>query len=544
MRINAKKSDTSHLLQNASIADFYANKNIFITGATGFMGKVLLETLLRKCGQINCIYILVRMKRGVDPVQRYHDYVDDMIFDNIRNTTPERLTKIKLISGDITEENLGIGQKDELELIENVHILFHCAAKAKFSLTLRDALSFNLHGTLRVLHLAEKMRNLLVFSHFSTSYCNPNFKVLEEAYIEPFEDPFNVIKALTSGNEKDLETMEPKLMRGMPNTYAVSKLLTEELVFRFSDRINFVITRPAVVISAWQEPYPGYVDNKKNGMIGPMMARASGALRTILSNPNKLIEFIPVDIATHAIIAMTCKRGLLEGNEILYCNIVDTKTKPWTFKQYFDLEMETFYKYPLRNQLWWPYCVITGNKFYYNFRRVFYHYLPAAIGDFFTIVFRRKPQLIFVQRKFDRGMKTLGFYNRREYLYKNEQFLNLPKEMNEKDRELFYCDFERLNMEEVLRNYVLGVRKFILKITDTDSLEFRRGLLTLYWYVDLLVLIIFYAVAFAVILLLLLFLFDREGFLKIFNDLFKSFMFLAQNNFVIKDEVLEKCNRS
>jgi hypothetical protein len=36
----------------------------------------------------------------------------------------------------------------------------------------------------------------------------------------------------------------------------------------------------------------------------------------------------------------------------------------------------------------------------------------------------------------------------------------------------------QLNMEEVLRNYVLGVRKYILKITDSDSLEFRRGLLT------------------------------------------------------------------
>jgi fatty acyl-CoA reductase len=132
------------------------------------------------------------------------------IFDNIRNTTPERLTKIKLISGDITEEQLGIGDQDQLELIANTHILFHCAAKAKFSLTLRDALSFNLHGTLRVLQLAEKMKNLVVFSHFSTSYCNPNFKVLEEAYIEPFEDPFKVIEALETGDDRDLLAMEPK----------------------------------------------------------------------------------------------------------------------------------------------------------------------------------------------------------------------------------------------------------------------------------------------------------------------------------------------
>jgi hypothetical protein len=42
-------------------------------------------------------------------------------------------------------------------------------------------------------------------------------------------------------------------------------------------------------------------------------------------------------------------------------------------------------------------------------------------------------------------MHTLGFYNLREYVYKNDQFMSLPKEMNEKDRELFYCDFERVS---------------------------------------------------------------------------------------------------
>lgn len=51
-------------LRDVSIAEFYGGKNILITGATGFMGKVLVEKLLRDCGDVKCIYILVRMKRG------------------------------------------------------------------------------------------------------------------------------------------------------------------------------------------------------------------------------------------------------------------------------------------------------------------------------------------------------------------------------------------------------------------------------------------------------------------------------------------------
>lgn len=56
--------DSSNILRNVSIAKFYSGKSIFITGATGFMGKVLVEKLLRDCSQVKRIYILVRMKRG------------------------------------------------------------------------------------------------------------------------------------------------------------------------------------------------------------------------------------------------------------------------------------------------------------------------------------------------------------------------------------------------------------------------------------------------------------------------------------------------
>lgn len=186
------------------------------------------------------------------------------------------------------------------------------------------------------------------------------------------------------------------MLIGFPNTYALSKLLAEELVHKFRNKINFVLTRPAVVISAWEEPYKGYVFNKKNGLIQPMMGAACGALRTIYSNPEKLLEFIPVDIATHAIIALTCKRGLMQGNDVLYCNILDSYTHPWTFKQLFELSLEVYRTYPMRNLLWWPYCIVTDNRLYYNFRRFFYQYLPSYFGDFCCFLTGRKRQWVYL----------------------------------------------------------------------------------------------------------------------------------------------------
>lgn len=124
--------------------------------------------------------------------------------------SPELLTKIRLIRGDIAQDNIDIDPSDEDELVANLNIIIHCAAKAKFKLTLREALSFNTCGTLRVLQLAAKVKNLLVFSYVSTSYCCPNEKVLQERYHPACEDPYKVIKLLKSSRASDLDDIEPK----------------------------------------------------------------------------------------------------------------------------------------------------------------------------------------------------------------------------------------------------------------------------------------------------------------------------------------------
>lgn len=53
-----------------TIPEFYAGKNIFITGGTGFLGTVLIEALLSSTPKIGKIYLLIRDKYGSDTHER------------------------------------------------------------------------------------------------------------------------------------------------------------------------------------------------------------------------------------------------------------------------------------------------------------------------------------------------------------------------------------------------------------------------------------------------------------------------------------------
>ncbi len=52
------------------IKEFYKGKTVFLTGATGFVGKVILEKFFRSLPEVKRIYILVRPKRGVQIMDR------------------------------------------------------------------------------------------------------------------------------------------------------------------------------------------------------------------------------------------------------------------------------------------------------------------------------------------------------------------------------------------------------------------------------------------------------------------------------------------
>lgn len=163
-----------------SIKSFYAGSNVFLTGGTGFLGKVVIEKLIRSCPDLEKIHILIRPKKGLTPHQRLLAIQNDKIFNRVRAECPTALSKLCVVSGDICSPRLGLSHLDEETLLEEVSVALHVAATVRFDEAMSDAADQNTLGTLKVMDLCTRMQHLKSMVHVSTAYCNPSQEWVEE----------------------------------------------------------------------------------------------------------------------------------------------------------------------------------------------------------------------------------------------------------------------------------------------------------------------------------------------------------------------------
>lgn len=172
-----------------SIPEYYEGKNILLTGATGFLGKVLLEKLLRSCPKVNSVYVLVRQKAGQTPQERVEEILSGKLFDRLRDENPDFRQKIIAINSELTQPKLALSEEDKEIIIDSTNVIFHCAATVRFNENLRDAVQLNVIATRQLILLAQQMKNLEVFMHVSTAYAYCNRKHIDEVVYPPPVDP-------------------------------------------------------------------------------------------------------------------------------------------------------------------------------------------------------------------------------------------------------------------------------------------------------------------------------------------------------------------
>ena len=123
----------------------------FVTGATGFIGRHLLEKLLARKGTIYC---LVRK----DSLAKFKDLRDRLGADDKR---------LVAVSGDLTKPELGIAKETARELGGKIKHVFHLAAIYDMTASAESQVAANVEGTRHALAFAETIK-AGVFHHVSS----------------------------------------------------------------------------------------------------------------------------------------------------------------------------------------------------------------------------------------------------------------------------------------------------------------------------------------------------------------------------------------
>ncbi len=173
------------------------------------------------------------------------------IFETLlQTTTPNIFKKLIAITGDVSEERLGISPEDRKILIDNVNVVFHSAATLDFNESLKPTVTTNLLGTRRVMQLCSETKNLKSMVHVSSAYVNAYLLDCEEILYPPPESAEKVIDLATSLTEEALLELQPSLLKDHPNTYTFTKHLAEHEVNKYAATFPCGIVRPSM--SKWK----------------------------------------------------------------------------------------------------------------------------------------------------------------------------------------------------------------------------------------------------------------------------------------------------
>ena len=432
-----------------AVRDYYAGKVVLLTGATGLLGKVLVEKLLRDFTHIRRLYVLIRPKTHpngtvTEPRDRlWHEVLQSSAFDRLRGALGERFTelveeKVVAVAGDLSQDRLGMDEETYRRLQGEVQLVINCAAMVTFDGPLDTGLSLNTLGPKRVLEFASASRPAI--AHVSTCYVNGTRQ--GEIAEEPL-DPQLVISGSNGGQgasydvDEEVQALSRRIAqikarplplwrrilprgpgapetgwtrrawvekqlveeglrwarsRGWSDTYTFTKAMGEQLLLRYRGDVPVVIVRPAIIEGALEAPEPGWLDGFR--MLDPLVvAYGRGSLPDFPGNPQSVLDIVPADVVVNALLAVTPQARA--GDDEMVYQVASGVENPITLRQFADLVQEHFQRQSLagRGGAQRPLPRVTFPKRDRFLRRLRYRFiLPLRVVEVLATVLSPLPQ--------------------------------------------------------------------------------------------------------------------------------------------------------
>ncbi|KAI9104283.1 hypothetical protein K1719_023119 [Acacia pycnantha] len=478
------------------IVNFFKGKNYLITGATGFVAKVIVEKILRMVPETGKIFVLIKAKDKEAALERLKaEIIECEVFKKIKEVHGKSymefmMRKLVPVVGTVCESDLGMDAHTANDIAKQVHVVINSAAATSFDERYEVALNTNTKGPFRLLNFSKKCKNLCLFFHISTAYVGDGER---EGII--MEKPLYIgqggVRAIT---EKDID-FELKLaskmvnsvkqnqatqkmkefgikranMYGWPNTYSFTKAMGEMLINSFRDGIPMVILRPSVVESSYSQPFPGWIQGYR--VLDPLIFNyGKGQLPGFLGDPNAVVDVIPVDMVVNATMAAIAKHGAEATPDLNVYHIASSVANPISLGAVFDYARSHFKSFPLaRSSNNGDQSLIQKMNFF-NSLDEFSSYISMEMAKQTGLLHATKlePNL---QKK--SSMKAQFFVEMaklyKPYVFYKARFDNgitkrLYEEMSAEEMKNFGFDVQSINWEQYISNiHIPGVRKHLLK---------------------------------------------------------------------------------
>ncbi|XP_075974339.1 putative fatty acyl-CoA reductase CG5065 [Anticarsia gemmatalis] len=440
---------------HGNVADFYAGKSIFITGGTGFLGKVFIEKLLFSCPDIDKIYMLVREKKGETISQRIRTFFDDTLFERLKEKRPLNMEKLVPIPGDINSPNLGISYENEQTLIEKVSVVIHSAATIKFNMPLKEAWRTNVEGTRIILELTRRMQRIEVLLHISTAYSNSDREVIEEMLYPP---PANIedVHQLVKQDLTEDETL--KIINKHPNTYTFTKALTEHLVAANKAYMPTVIIRPSVVAAIKNDPIKGWLQNWY-GATGLVTCTARGFNRVVYGRDSNRVDLIPVDYVANLVIAAGAKNS--RSRDLKIYNCCSSGCNPLPLGRLITLFGQDDVKQKILHMPFPKWYIFTRYDWIVSIVTFLFQIIPAYIVDIIRRVIGKHAIYVKLQSRAIQTRVALKYFTTHSWIMKADRTRELFSSLSLQDKKQFPFDPATIDWSEYLRDYSWGVRKFL-----------------------------------------------------------------------------------
>ncbi|MGH9431164.1 MAG: SDR family oxidoreductase [Terriglobia bacterium] len=309
---------------------------ILLTGANGFLGKVILGLLLDRYPGLKHLHLLLRPARGLTAHDRFER---EMLASPALEWLKQRWSrealaaKITVWSGDVGDSQCGLSAAARRELASRVALIINCAGKVDFFPPVDDSFHSNVDGVENIVALALEGGAKLL--QVSTAFvCGESDGLVEEGdpglgfyprrqgpedqsfhhaveidhcrkmIRQIYDSPGESDSAHQKRNRETADRLtalgrQRAAAWGWTNTYTYAKSLGEQVIAS-TEGLSYAIVRPAVVESSWKFPFPGWIEGGRTS--APLVLMALDGLREWPARRDAALEVVPVDMVAAAIV--------------------------------------------------------------------------------------------------------------------------------------------------------------------------------------------------------------------------------------------------